>query len=283
MKLININFLFIFMWASTAQSEIDMSKIFQAPRDFSLGMGASMLVDQKDGLFHGPSVGVKGDKISFKTFMEIEGLGSPGHRSFYYLFEDDKLQGVIKTISLIGLVEDEAFRISALNYKSVLDAVSGNSEKSQILRKDSEGFAKVTLEKWTIGDEMLNVFHVATNYESSVGVLYVNTNFPTEQLFISAADQRFQGQISEKGNIVDFSREDLLKVAGIQVADQQKSELKVALSNPQLNVANQMLDEENKDISSGKNSDGYAHNYLIWISITLVFLIGIYVFQNKKK
>lgn len=286
MKLINTISFFVFLWASTAQSEIDVTKIIQAPREFSVGMTESKLASQKEGLFPGPSVSLEGSNVSFKTFMEIDGMGSPGHRSFYYLFEDDKLQGVIQTTSLLGLDEDEAVRIASFNYKRVLEAVSGRSEASEILRKDGDSFSKVTLERWSIDNETMNVFHVATNYESSVGVLSSDTRFPTAQLFVPAEDQRFQGQIKDEATIADISRVVLQKVAGLQIDDRQRERRDLAPSNPQYKADHHELDQDKNSASNTQGSDEYVPPHLIWMLMAFVFFGVVYVFwkiRNNRK
>ena len=283
MKTINKIFFFLFLLALNAQAEIDLSKLVQAPRELFVGMAESKLLAQKDGFFPGPSVRLESSAYSFKTFMEIDGMGSPGHRSFYYLFEDDKLQGVIQTTSLLGLVEDEARRIAAFNYNKVLEVVSGQSEISEILRKDGESFSRVTLERWNINNEAISVFHVATNYESSVGVLSSDTHFPTAQLFIAAADQRFQGQIKDEATIIDTPRKELQKVTNMRPGDRKKENRELAPSNPQKEADNHELAQSENNTSSVQDSNQYVPPYLKWMLIACVLLSIIYVFWKNRK
>jgi hypothetical protein len=283
MKTINEIFLFLFLLALNAQAEIDLTKLIQAPREFFVGMTESKLSAQKDGLFPGPAVRSESSDFSFKTFMEIDGMGSPGHRSFYYLFEDDKLQGVIRTTSLLGLVENEGRRIAAFNYNRVLEAVSGQSEISEILRKDGDSFSRVTLEKWSINNEAISVFHVATNYESSVGVLSSDTHFPTAQLFIAAADQRFQDQIKDKATIVDTPRRELQKFTNMRLGDRKRDDRELAPSNPQEKANHHEPAQSESNTSSVQDPNDYAPPYLKWMLIACVFLGVIYVFWKIRK
>ena len=282
MKAINKIFLFLFLLALNAQAE-NLSKLVQAPREFYVGMAESKLLAQKDGLFPGPSVRLESSAYSFKTFMEIDGVGSPGHRSFYYLFEDDKLQGMIQTTSLLGLVEDEAKRIAAFSYNRVLEAVSGQSEISEIRRKDGESFSKVTLESWNINNEAITVFHVATNYESSVGVFSSDTHFPTAQLFIAAADQRFQDQIKNEATIVDTPRGELRKVTNMRLGDRRKENQELTPSNSQKKAENYEPAQSENNTSSGQDFHEYVTLYLKWMLIVSVFLSVIYVFWKIRK
>jgi hypothetical protein len=283
MKAINKIFLSLFLLALNAQAEIALSKLVQAPREFFVGMAERTLLDQKDGLFPGPSVRLESSAYSFKTFMEIDGMGSPGHQSFYYLFEDNKLQGVIQTTSLLGLVEDEARRIATFNYNKVLEAVSGQSEISEILRKDGESFSRVTLEKWNINNESINVFHVATNYESSVGVLSSDTHFPTAQLFIAGTDQRFQDQIKNEATIVDTPRGELLKVTSMRLTDRKREGRELGPSNLQEKVNHHEPAQSESNTSSIQDSNEHAAPYLKWILITCISLGMIYVFWKIRK
>lgn len=283
MKPINEILLFLLLWALNAQAEIDATKLIQAPREFSVGMTESMLSGQKDGLFPGPSIRIEGGNFFFKTFMEIDGMGSPGHRSFYYLFEDNELQGVIQTTNLIGLEKDEATRIAAFNYNGILRAVSGQSKTSEILRKDGESFSKVTLERWSINDGAISVFHVATNYESSVGVLSSHTHFPTDQLFVSAADQRFQGQIRDEATIVDIPREELRKTVELRPRERKREDSNLASSKLQEKANYHELDKGKSSTSSVQDPNEYAPPYFKWMLITCVFLSVIYVFWKIRK
>lgn len=283
MKPINEIFLFLFLWALPAQAVIDVTRLIQAPREFSVGMAESKLSDQKDGIFSGPSVRSEDTNFSFKTLMEIDGMGSPGHRSYYYLFEENKLQGVIQTTSLLGLDKDEATHIAAFDYKRVLKAISGQPKISEILRKDGESFSKVILEKWSVNNGEISVFHVATNYESSIGVLSSDTHFPIAQLFISAADQRFQGQIRAEATIVDTPREELRKVVDLRLRDRKSKNPIVASSKPQENVNHHKVDEDNSTTLIVQNTNKYAPPYLKWMLIACMFFSVIYVFWKIKK
>jgi hypothetical protein len=99
----------------------------------------------------------------------------------------------------------------------LLEVVSSRPVTSKILRKDGESFANVTLEKWSLDDPSIDLFHIATNYESSVGVLASGTRFPTDQLFVSAEDPRFRGQVMDDATIVDTSRVELQDTAGLRM------------------------------------------------------------------
>lgn len=282
MKAGNLFFVFVLLWACFAQAETQLSELIQAPRAFSIGMTEKELADQNEGLFPGPPIRQEGDDVAFKTFMEVEGMGSPGHRSFYYLFENDALQGVIQTASLLGLDQESAMRISGSNYKRVLEAVSGQPVKSEILRKDGESFANVTLEKWSLDDPSIDVFHVATNYESSVGVLASGTRFPTGQLFVSAEDSRFRGQILDDATIVDTSRVELQNTAGLRLDRRHREgrDLEPFGSEERERVVESHEDPRLAEGAETENED--ALRYWLWGLLVIAGLGCLYVFFKVR-
>lgn len=261
-----------------------LPKLIGSPRDLHFRMTESELANQKSGLFPGPSVLPDNGGSSFKTFMEIDGMGSPGHRSYYYLFEDNELHGVVQTTSLLGIEKAEATRIAALNYKKVLELVTGQPDTTEILRADGGGFSRVTLETWSIDDDPgMKVFHVSTNCESTVGVLYGKTHFPTDQLFVSSDDKRFQGQIGNNGTIVDVSRAILQSSANPKDVDRNRPSGESGISNRQFGDPNPShQSNENGAVHDGKSTNA-AFSYSAWILAVIVILGILFVIWKGKK
>lgn len=212
---------------SLTQGKNLLHEVLLTTKDVALGMTEDDLAATHGSLFPGPLVAATDQGTSFKILMELQGMGSPGHKTIFYLFENKELQGVIVTVSLIGLDETRAKSIAGKNYKRVTAAFSSEADQVRILRKDGDFFSSVTLDQWTFNrDPSLKAFHVATNKESSVGVIFGNSSFPIPQIFLSSADKRFDGMIQENPSIVDVPRDELEKADVPQPPERRRMALR---------------------------------------------------------
>ncbi len=261
-----------------------LHEILLTPDGIVFGMPESDLTTNRNSVFPGPALISKDESNSLKTFMEIEGMGAPGHKSFYYLFENNKLQGVIKTESLMGFDKAQAKSVVIENYKRIYARAFGKADSQSILRKGDVGFAKVTLNKWS-GDEepFLDVFHVATNKESTVGVILRDSNIPIPQLFIPANDERFRGGPVDDSTIVDVPLDELERACDSRQPSREQSK-----------PESDSLKEDNQiQVGVGKNKDAVSAPagetiridspvYIIVIGIIAIMLTLFVIWKSKK-
>lgn len=151
--------------------------------------------------------------VEFKMHSEVIGMHEPGATNFYYFFTEGILEGILKTRSLDTLdelAEKELLQASAESFFKPL----GASETTNIIRGTGvtdTPFGVATLDKWSISDGAdLNIFHVATTRELSVGVVLTESRYPVKQIFLSADDPRFEEYLETNRSSMDNDRSLLL-------------------------------------------------------------------------
>jgi hypothetical protein len=99
---------------------------------------------------------------------------------------------------------------------------------------------------------------------------------------VSSEDQRFQGQIKDKATIVDTPRNELRKVANMQVGDHKKERRGLASSNTKEKANNKEPTQNGISASSVQNFNEYSPQYLKYILVVCVCLGVVYVFWKIK-
>ncbi len=261
-----------------------LHEILLTPDGIVFGMTESDLTTNRNSVFPGHALISKNGSNTLKTFMEIEGMGAPGHKSFHYLFENNRLQGVIKTESLIGFDEAQAKSVVIANYKRIINLASGKPDSQSILRMGGDGFAKVTLNKWICDEEpFLNIFHVATNKESTVGVILRDSNIPIPQLFIPATDERFRGMPLDDPSIIDVPLDEIERAFDSRQSssEEPKPETDSLKEDNQIQVGA----AKNKDAASapaGETIRMFSPVYIILIGIIAIMLTLFVIWKLKK-
>ncbi len=276
--------IFSYFCVSLTQGQNLLHEVLLTTKDVALGMTEDDLAATNDSLFPGPLVAATDQETSFRILMELQGMGSPGHKSIFYLFENKELQGVIVTVSLVGLDETRAKSIAGKNYKRVTAALSSEADQVGILRKDGDLFSSVTLDQWTFNrDPSLKAFHVATNKESSVGVIFGDSSFPISQIFLSSADKRFERMIRDNPSIVDVPRDELEKADVSQHPERRKIEGSPALLNEENKKPGSVEEDRDFPTRPAKSSGGTIAYLFAAVLVIIIVGSAFYVSWKSKR
>ena len=188
------------------------------PSGVRLGLDAEELKANRENLYEGPSAALPGssqaDSMRFATYMEIQGMGKPGHVSYCYLLSENSVVGVIKTTSLIG-IHNEAQRTSAQSLYGEFTDLLGFSQQQLILRKGTTAFVPVRSDVWKDPESGSAIYFIATDKEITVAAL-AQSNFPIEQVFIRPDAERFPIESPAEASIRDLDRPDAGKSQNTQ-------------------------------------------------------------------
>jgi hypothetical protein len=174
--------------------------------------------------------------------------------------------------------------IAGKNYKRVTAALSSEPDQVGILRKDGDLFSSVTLDQWTFNrDPSLKAFHVATNKESSIGVIFGDSSFPISQIFLSSADKIFEGMIRDNPSIVDVPRDELEKADVPQHPERRKIEGSPALLNEENKTPGSVEEDRDFPTRPAKSSGGTI-DYL-FAAVLAIIIVGsaFYVSWKSKR
>lgn len=196
---------------SAQNFESAISKI--APSGVRLGLNVEELKATRPDVYQGPSAAMPGspqaDFKQFATFMEVQGMGQPGHVSYWYLLSQNQVVGVLKTTNLVG-IDDEARGTSAQSLFRELTSLLGGSQQESIIRKGGTAFVPVRSDVWKDSESGRAIYFIATDKEITVAAL-AQSNFPIEQVFIRPNAERFPLENPAEASIRDLDRPNLDK------------------------------------------------------------------------
>jgi len=184
-----------------------------APSGVRLGLDAEELKATRPDVYQGPSAAMpkppQTDSNQFSTYMEVQGMGKPGHVSYWYLLSQNQVVGVLKTTNLIG-IDDKARVVAAQSLFRELTTLLGDSQKEPILRKGGTAFVPVRSDVWKDSESGSTIYFIATDKEITVAAL-AQSNFPIEQVFIRPNAERFPLENPAEASIRDLDRPDAAK------------------------------------------------------------------------
>lgn len=196
---------------SAQNFESATSKI--APSGVRLGLNVEELKATRPDVYQGPSAAMPGspqaDSKQFATYMEVQGMGQPGHVSYWYLLSKNQVVGVLKTTNLVG-IDEEARGTSAQTLFRELTSLLGVSQQESILRKGGTAFVPVRSDVWKDSESGRAIYFIATDKEITVAAL-AQSNFPIEQVFIRPNTERFPLENPAEASIRDLDRPNLDK------------------------------------------------------------------------
>jgi len=193
-----------------------------APSGVYLGLDSNELKATRPDVFEGPlaatSLSSPSDAQEFPTYMEVQGMGKPGHVSYWYLLSENKVVGVLKTTNLVG-VDEEVQKESAQSLFRELASLLGHSRQESILRRGETGFVPVRADFWKDPDTGTAIYFIATDKEITVAALS-QSNFPIGQILISPDAQRFPLENPTEVSIRDLERPETDDPSATQAAIQ---------------------------------------------------------------
>lgn len=175
------------------------------PDGVRLGMSTAELKKARPKAFEGPSASlpIGGYSETHRTLMEVLNMGSPGHHSFWYLVTREKLVGVLKTRSLVGIDAGFAQSTAQQTYGQLSERL-GAARQETLLRKGSAAFVPVRADVWR-SQAGTTIYFIATDHEMTLAVVEA-TDFPLAQVFIRPDPQRFPVEDPSKSSIIDIER-----------------------------------------------------------------------------
>ncbi len=179
-----------------------------APSGVSLGLTVEVLKATRPDVYQGPSAAMPGlprvDSKQFVSYMEVQGIGQPGHVSYWYLLAQNQVVGVLKTTRLVS-ISGEARDSAAQSLFRELTTLLGDSKQESILRKGGTAFVPVRSDVWKDSESGSAIHFIATDKEITVAAL-AQSNFPIEQVFIRPNPERFPLENPAEASIRDLER-----------------------------------------------------------------------------
>jgi len=177
-----------------------------APSGVQLGTFVEDLKAARTNLFEGPVAtwpGVQQSK-TYPIFMENQGVGAPGHLSYWYLTAQDRVVGVLKTRSLVG-ISRESGEEDARQMFLRLSKQLGQARQETLIRKGVIGFVPVRSDVWNDPSSGGKVYFIATDKEITVAAVEAS-DFPLGQIFIRPNDERFPLENESERTVHDIAR-----------------------------------------------------------------------------
>jgi hypothetical protein len=144
--------------------------------------------------------------------MELQGMGAPGHLSYWYLCSHEKVVGVLRTRSLIGTDAGASKEAAQQTYRGLAEQL-GSSGQETLLRKGATAFVPVRADVWR-SKEGRAVYYIATDHELTVAVVEPS-DFPLDQVFIRPDPQRFPMEEPSQKSIADLERPVTIATSGV--------------------------------------------------------------------
>lgn len=236
-------------------AEVEFSSIASkvAPKGVSLGMSFERLKAARPAIFSGPSAEDPSTQVRgierYATFMEVEGVGNPGHTSYWYLLSDGVVVGVIKTLSGLG-VDEDVHEKTARDMFLELAASLGVPDQLSVVRGDGVSLSLVRADVWEDSESGREIFFVATNKEITLATLS-KSSFPIDQVFIKPDSERFPGIGASTSSLDDLERPSAFDTSTGLVST-QKSSSKENSSD----MSSVLEPEENVEVSEGHPDEG---------------------------
>jgi hypothetical protein len=175
------------------------------PDGVRLGMGVADIKKARPATFEGPPASLPGsqDSKTYGTLMEVQNMGAPGHLSYWYLCAHERVVGVLRTRSLVGIDPESAKSAGQQTYSQLAQQL-GAARQETLLRKGGTAFVPVRADVWR-SKEGRAIYFIATDQEMTVAVVEA-TDFPLAQVFIRPDPQRFPIEEPDKRSVFDLER-----------------------------------------------------------------------------
>lgn len=226
-----------------------------APSGVSLGMHFERLKAVRPTIFRGPSAEdprkLDGGIQCYVTFMEVEGIGNPGHTSYWYLLDNGEVVGIIKTLSGSGVDEDVHEKTTRSLFFE-LTASLGSPEQRSVVRRDGVSFSSVRADVWEDSVSGRKIFFVATNKEITIAVLS-KSSFPVDQVFIKPNFERFPEIDASTTSLGDVERPSAFDISTGSVSTQGSSSQEISSE-----VSSALEPEEVIEVSRGLSDEKEA-------------------------
>lgn len=196
-------FCFVACLASAQDFKVAADTI--VPDGVRLGMGVADLKQARPTAFEGPPASLPGgqDAKTYRTLMEVQNIGVPGHLSYWYLCSREKVVGVLRTRSLVG-IDPESSKQAAQQAYGQLAQQLGSARQETFLRKGEAAYVPVRADVWR-SKEGGAIYFIATDREMTVAIVEA-TDFPLDQVFIRPDPQRFPMEEPDKQSVFDLER-----------------------------------------------------------------------------
>jgi hypothetical protein len=201
----------VFAWSFAAAvwaQDFDSAVSRIAPPGVRLGLSLDELKVTRPAVIEGPSATMPGSTRTaspqFPTYMENQGVGRPGHISYWYLLSQDKVVGILKTTNLVG-VDLEAGNMTAQRMFSELAELLGRGQEESILRKGQTAFVPVRADVWKSAKSGQSIYFIATDKEITSAAL-AQSDFPFSQVLIRPNAERFPLEAPAERTIRDLER-----------------------------------------------------------------------------
>ncbi len=194
---------------NTALSDIKNVQAAILPHGVVLGMSTETLKKIRTNIFPGPGKPATNDNqghndLGYESFMEIEGMGKPGHVSYWFFAQNGEVIGVVRTRALIGVSDLTTLQEPDGLYR-LLAHEMGSASSRPILRKGKNAFVPVQADVWKDASTGWQGYYVATDQELSLAIVDP-ARFPLAEVFINPQDSRFELEPSDQRTIHDRGR-----------------------------------------------------------------------------
>lgn len=261
-----------------------------SPPGVLLGTTATQLKTERANLFEGPSaflpsiVGSQQAPKTFPTFMENQGVGRPGSLSYWYLVSEDRVVGILRTKSMVGL-SPEVGVAEAQRLLSGLARLLGDARQETLLRKGAVAFVPVRADVWNDSTSGRTIYFVATDREITVAAVEAS-DFPLGQVFVQPNTERFALEKDTERTVHDIARPAVNASTSEASAmpAREAEQLPVAANPPVINApkhpANAEAPKAVSTVETKTNDLGQVWR-AVFISFVLALLAGI-AFNYKR-
>lgn len=272
--------------ASVDATESSVAKALIAPGDVTLGMSLAALKTVRPKVFNGPEASRPNDPEQRKwpTMMEVIDLGQPSQVSFWYLFSNDKLTGLLRTRNLVLVPPDER-NAEALSAYDSFTGVLGDPRQEIFLRRGDASFVPVRADVWADNVAQLSFYFIATTKEITTAVV-ATSDFPMEQVLIRPDPKRFEVEDEAAQTVADLPRSQPKGEAGTATIKKVRT-----IPSPSLSESNQVKPTRSVNTSKAEQPDKNVQLFVLWALVITIALGALWMswrtpsksHQNKTK
>lgn len=274
--------IFLMLLAPCARGGTELDPVLKQtlPGNVKIGISVEELRRLRPEIVEGPVAQVPEDSQEgqiFPIYLENIDLGTPQAAAYWYLTQNETLVGCLKirNVSLVTSKEELGKRVAQAF--SPLALAYGDPEKTVAVRGGSNGYVKLTLDRWHL-PKVGSVYFLATNREITTGFIQ-HDSFPEGSVFLKPDPTKFPDDSFEDKqapSVVDLARPSKDTILSVG-----KERSKEGLGSAEKNLG--ILSEPKSRLGNSSPISGKSPLLWVIISVALIIVLVLLAIRRSKR